>query len=153
MFLITRLSCIFLLTLRKTLCSLHKCPKKVSKSLCKGGRGGIYACVYFAPLHYPLQGEVAQAVSKALLRQLHISATGETGEHHHKGWALLASSPWIRPVSWRPLHGWRWRVGTSKQQFIFLKKKQEISRCRGKKALSLTNTYSLFLSTAHVKLI
>lgn len=77
------------------------------------GRG---VCAYVVPLYYTLQGEVAQTVSKALLSQLHILAAGGTGEHHHQRWALLAASPWICPISRRPGHGWRRRVGTSNQE-------------------------------------
>lgn len=73
-------------------------------------------CVWYLPLYYTLQGEVAQTVSEALLSQLHVSAAGDTGEHHHQGWALLTASPWIRPISRRPGHGGRRRVGTSNQE-------------------------------------
>ena len=68
------------------------------------------------PLYYALQSEVAQAVSKAFLSQLHISAAGDTGKHHHQGWALLTTSPWIRPVARRSRHGWWRRMGTSNQE-------------------------------------
>lgn len=50
-------------------------------------------CVWYLPLHYTLQGEVAQTVSKALFSQLHITAAGDTGEHHHQGRTLLTAAP------------------------------------------------------------
>lgn len=82
------------------------------------------------PLHYALQGEIAQAVSEALLSQLYISTTGDTGEHHHQGRGLLTATPWIRPMSRRPGHGWRRWVGTSKR-----KEEPDISRNIIKKCL------------------
>lgn len=106
----------------------------------------VYVCVVVVvvPLHYTLQGKIAQTVSKALLSQLHVSATGDTGEHHQQGRALLTASPWIRPISRGPGHGWRRWVGTSNQEG-----KPVMSRGRQKKAgedLFSQHKYCIFIT-------
>lgn len=61
----------------------------------------VQCCLWTGiPLDDPLQCEVAEAVCKAFLSQLHVLLTGRTWEQHGGMGGILPPPPWVCPTHW-----------------------------------------------------